>query len=114
MRWTSGAQGVLVGGTGEGTGVGWVGYLPPELLQLPPGLQPRALHLLQPGPQLPGLLAHSHPGLLQEHQLLLLVLVGKLQAGGGRGQRAEVAPGTGEGTLSDPVQQPFPWFLEWL
>lgn len=62
-------------------------YLPPELLQLPPRLQPGALHLLQPGPQLPSVLAHGHPGLLQEHQLLLLVLVGKLQAGGIRGQR---------------------------
>lgn len=63
------------------------GYLPPELLQLPPGLQPRALHLLQPGPQVPGLLAHGHPSLFEERQFLLLVLIGKLQAERGRGQR---------------------------
>lgn len=87
------------------------GYLPPELLQLPPSLQPRALHLLQPGPQVPGLLAHGHPRLFEERQFLLLVLTGQLQAEKGRGQRQ---PGFGEEYSVALPQSPSPLFLEWV
>ena len=84
------------------------GYLPPEFLQLPAGLQPGALHLLQPGPQLLGLLAHSHPRLREERQLLLLVLVGELQAGVGRRQRSAAATGPGKRQCADLHRRLFP------
>ena len=55
-------------------------YLSPKLLQLTSSLQPGSLHLLQRGPQLSSLLGYRHSSLFQEGQLLLLVLIGKLQA----------------------------------
>lgn len=55
-------------------------HLTPKLLQLPSSLQSGSLHVLQRGPQLSSLLGNSHASLFQEGQLLLLVLISKLQA----------------------------------